>query len=75
MRTASPDAGFIDAELKIAALFLLGARRKFGQDPTEANARSLERARADIDGLLDHRLLAGGAGRSRDRTATTPDHP
>jgi len=60
MRTASPDVGFIDAELKITALFLAGARRKYGQSPTEGNARALERVRADIDRLLDHRLAAGG---------------
>lgn len=58
MRTSSPDRGFIDAELKIAALFLDGARQKYRRSPSPENAQALERARADIDRLLDHRLLA-----------------
>jgi hypothetical protein len=60
MRTASPDPGFIDAKLTISALFLDGARRKYGKNPTEDNARAIERARADIDRLLDQRLAAAG---------------
>lgn len=60
MRTANPDLAVIDTELKISVLFLDGARRKFGSNPTADNARALERARADIDRLLDHRLAARG---------------
>jgi hypothetical protein len=58
MRTASPDLGFIDAELKLSAVLLDGVRRKYGADPSADNARRLERVREDIDRLLDHRLVA-----------------
>jgi hypothetical protein len=57
MRTANPDLGFIDAELKIAVLLLDGARRTHGRSPSAENTRALERAWDEIDRLLDHRLL------------------
>jgi hypothetical protein len=60
MRTANPDLGFIDAELRSASLFLDGARRSHRRRASAENARALERAWADIDRLLDHRLLATG---------------
>ena len=60
MRTGNPDVGFIDAELKIAAMFLEGARGAHDRSPSAENARSLERARAEVDRLLDHRLLVAG---------------
>jgi hypothetical protein len=58
MRTAGSDLDRIDAELKVASLLLDGARRKFRSRPSEQNAQALERARDDVDRLLDHRLLA-----------------
>ena len=58
MTTVQPDLGLIDSELRAAARFLDSARRTYRATPSEANARTLERARADIDRLLDHRLAA-----------------
>jgi hypothetical protein len=58
MRSASPDLEFIDAELRLSAVLLDGVRRKHRVQPSADNARALERARDEIDRLLDHRLAA-----------------
>ncbi|WP_448627552.1 hypothetical protein [Geodermatophilus sp. URMC 64] len=60
MGTASADLGLIDAELKIAALLLDGARTRYREDPCQETRAKVERAQDDVDRLLDRRLAVSG---------------
>ncbi|MGY1810811.1 hypothetical protein ACI8AF_25880 [Blastococcus sp. SYSU D00669] len=57
MRTVERELVLIDAQLAVSTHPLAGARRRFAAEPSTANARLVERAREELDLLLDQRLL------------------
>jgi hypothetical protein len=48
----------IDLEISVAYIALGGVRVLFDRSPSAENARRLEEAQAEVDRLLDARLLA-----------------
>jgi hypothetical protein len=48
----------IDLEISVAYITLGGVRVRFDRSPSAENARRLQEAQAEVDRLLDQRLLA-----------------
>ena len=48
----------IDLEISVAYIALGSARSLWHRSPTDDNARRLDHAQAEVDRLLDERLLA-----------------
>jgi hypothetical protein len=48
----------IDLEISVAYIRLGGVRSSWERSPSAENARRLEEAQAEVDRLLDERLLA-----------------